>query len=200
MSPTYPLDPKTEMSEGEYMGYLQLDDLCAQVEHETYEPDGDMRNFMPRGSFQRAMRAVGYRVVQGPNDPRVAIQCPSDELLSFYEHTYGRDLLLASFSLLERLRGEIWRTREGREMTVEQMTESHAWNLQRWLERRADLVLFAANVEMGCMVVDHDGGEMAHDALDHEEDALLEMDALDYLRELKLYQLLIERIEREETS
>ena len=146
-------------------------------------------------SFERGMKARGYRTISNWADKRgTAIETPSDQILSLYRKVYGDELLAVGVSLLKRLRGTIWRTQIGVELTVEEMTLSHASNLKRWLERRATLIHLAAQLEAECAEADHDGGEHAHDAIEEEARQLRDADSLDVLRELPLYQAIVARV------
>lgn len=180
--PEYPLDPRKEMSEAEYMGYLQLDE----------------RTDRRRGQGCRACRDGGSRHADWCEFDGRAIERrqtrPSDQLIETFAAVYGRELLGAGFSILRRLRGHIWQTQAGQTLTVDQMGLSHVQNLIRWLERRAEIILIAAQVEIACTVVDHNGGEMAHDSLEQAEAELHEMNAMDYLRSTELYKALQARL------
>lgn len=65
----------------------------------------------------------------------------------------------------------------------------------RWLEKRSRLIKLGAEISILCMYGDHDGGEHAHDALEHEMQRTLEADGLEILHKLKLYKAIKARSE-----
>lgn len=145
-------------------------------------------------SFERALRGRGYRVMRGPGDKTGnPIEVASDDFLGMFRKIYGDKALATGLGLLKRLRGTVWRTKEGLELTVDEMEPSHAQNLQRWLERRALLVKIASELEAGCAASDHNGGEMAHDDIEREFEYTLEAEPMDLLRRLPLYQAIVEK-------
>lgn len=146
-------------------------------------------------SFERSMNARGYRVIENWNDQHgQPIPVYSNLLLDTYRKVYGDELLGAGLTLLRRLRGKVWKTKDGDELTVEEMTPSHASNLQAWLERRARVIVIAAQLEAGCAASDHDGGEHAHDAIESEFNHTLNADPLEYLQDLPLYKAIRARV------
>lgn len=63
---------------------------------------------------------------------------------------------------------EVWTTRDGRTMRLEEMTRGHRENLLAYLERNIESIRFRLGwywaVELGL----HEGGDAAHDALERE--------------------------------
>lgn len=207
--PEYPLDPRKEMSEGEYMGHTEdaypdwsgslrtnvPDEPSAQaIENAQPEWVPEFDELFDELSLERAFRSRGYRIISGPGD-KVGKPIPvhSDPYVEMYRKMYGDEVLIAGMSLLHRLRGDVWKTQDEQKLTVAEMTPSHASNLKAWLERRARVILIAAQLEAGCAAADHDGGMHAHDAIEAEHDELLETEPLDHLRRLKLYKAICER-------
>lgn len=61
-----------------------------------------------------------------------------------------------------------WITRDGEEFRVEDMTHGHRANLLRYLWRTIDVTREQVVMYWLIEVAFHDGGDMAHDALEHE--------------------------------
>lgn len=99
-----------------------------------------------------------------------------DVVVDFYLSAYP--FLPAAIKLLIRLRSDTWMTQAGELLKPSEMEISHAQNTVRWLERRAQMILIAAQAESAYTVTRHD---------------LQEVDALDYLRRLPLYQAILAR-------
>lgn len=110
-----------------------------------------------------------------------------DPFIDLYRQLYGDQMLSVGFSLLQQLRGKVWHTREGLELTPAEMTTSHAQNLIPWLERRAKPILVVAQLESMVSLANHNGGIHAHNSLEEADAELNEMDSVDFLRTLPLY-------------
>lgn len=89
--------------------------------------------------------------------------------------------------------GEWWRTRDDRWLRIADMDETHRYNTAAMLTRRAGHHAFAYALSFAGEVDRHDGGDMAHDALERISDELNEQAARDpegWLRGTTLYRAL----------
>jgi hypothetical protein len=68
--------------------------------------------------------------------------------------------------------GEWWRTKDGRWLRIADMDETHRYNTAAMLTRRAAHHAFAYSWAFVGVVGGHDGGDMAHDALEQISDEL----------------------------
>jgi hypothetical protein len=64
---------------------------------------------------------------------------------------------------------ETWTTRDGRTLRLEEMAPGHRENLLRYLRRNIKGLRFKLELYWLVQVANHDGGDMAHDALEREE-------------------------------
>lgn len=182
------LEGEDHLNDEEYARVHDFREPMSEAEEQAYWEIGDDL------SFERTLRSRGYRVMRGWGDTvGEPIKVQSDSYVDFYRKMYGDQVLATGLSLLNLLRGDVWVTKESEKLTAKQMTPSHASNLKAWLERRARVVLIAAQLEAGCAEIDHDGGMHAHDAIEEMANELLEIDPLDHLRRLKLYKAICER-------
>lgn len=93
--------------------------------------------------------------------------------------------------------GEWWLTKDGRWLRIADMDETHRYNVAAMLMRRAARHAFAYSWAFVGVVSAHDGGDMAHDALERISDELNEKTARDpqgWLRETALYRALTARL------
>lgn len=145
-------------------------------------------------SFERGLRARGYKTIEGPQDKiGKPVAVASDPLVELFRDLYGDQVVAAGLSLLRRLRGDTWRTQDGNELTAAEMTLSHAQNTVLWLERRARIIHIGAQLEAMCAAADHDGGDWAQDDLDRTDEIVGRMEPLDFLGDLPLYRAIAER-------
>jgi hypothetical protein len=63
---------------------------------------------------------------------------------------------------------ETWTTRDGRTLRLEEMAPGHRENLLRYLRRNIKGLRFKLELYWLVQVANHDGGDMAHDALERE--------------------------------
>lgn len=67
-------------------------------------------------SFERGLRACGYKTIEGPQDKiGKSVAVASDPLVELFRDLYGDQVVAAGLSLLRRLRGDTWRTQDGNE-------------------------------------------------------------------------------------
>lgn len=88
---------------------------------------------------------------------------------------------------------EWWRTKAGEWLRIADMDETHRFNTAAMLMRNATRHAVAYAFSFGGVVAGHDGGDMAHDALEAIEDELnhqVNDDPAGWLRETALYRAL----------
>lgn len=86
----------------------------------------------------------------------------------------------------------VWTTRAGITMTLEEMDPGHRCNLMAMMERQAGQFKWRYEWSFGLEVAMHDGGEMAHDALEGELSRIENTPAVEWMRETPLYRRLVE--------
>lgn len=115
----------------------------------------------------------------------------ADQILDFFQEVYPN--IGSALSLHERCQQDkIWKTREGEIIKLDEMSLSHAQNLIRWLEHRANAIKTAGEAWWAYEVYNHNGGDQAHYSLEQTEYEIVQMSAIQYLRGMPLYEKLNE--------
>jgi hypothetical protein len=89
--------------------------------------------------------------------------------------------------------GEWWRTRDGRWLRIAEMEPGHRYNTAAMLMRTAPMQAFRYAMGWAGIADGHDGGDMAHDALERIADDVSRRAVADprgWLRETALYRAL----------
>lgn len=85
---------------------------------------------------------------------------------------------------------ETWTTREGEVIALEDLEPSHRRNILRWTARRIERVREVEGWRWAIQVALHDGGDMAHDAIESEAAFVDESSPVEFFNSLPLVKAL----------